>query len=131
VYLVRFLEAVPPALRSWAKGEQLTDKALRAAVHEIENGLIDARLGGFLLKKWIAKDHKGKSGGLRTIIAYRQGSRLVFIFRFAKRDQASLEDDEKKALHKLGDVYMAKSETQADELVKKQVLLEVHCDGKE
>jgi hypothetical protein len=126
---VRVLKHRPFA--RWAKGEQLTNKELCAAVHEIESGLIDARLGGFLLKKRVAKDHKGKSGGLRTIIAYRQGSRLVFIFGFAKRDQANLEEDEKKALHKLGDVYMAKSETQIDDLVKKQVLLEVHCDGKE
>jgi hypothetical protein len=115
----------------WARGEQLTDKALCAAAHEIEKGLIDARLGGFLLKKRVAKDHKGKSGGLRTIIAYRQGVRLVFIHGFAKRDQANLEDDERKALHKLGDVYMAKSEAQVDELVEKQVLLEVHCNDKE
>lgn len=115
----------------WAKGEQLTDKALCAAVREIENGLIDARLGGFLLKKRVGKDHKGKSGGLRTILAYRQGARLVFLFGFAKRDQANLEDDEKKALHKLGDVYMSLAEVQINKLVKDQVLLEVRCNDKE
>jgi hypothetical protein len=44
----------------WAKREQLTHKSLCAAVREIRNGLVDARLGGFLFKKRIAKDHKGK-----------------------------------------------------------------------
>jgi hypothetical protein len=61
----------------WAKREHLMDKALCAAVREIERGLVDARLGGYLLKKRIAKDHKDKSGGLRTILAYRQEARLV------------------------------------------------------
>jgi len=35
----------------WARSERLTDKKLCAAVHEIESGLVDARLGGFLIKK--------------------------------------------------------------------------------
>jgi hypothetical protein len=54
---------------------------------------------------------------------------LVFLFGFAKRDQANVEDDEKKALHKLGDVYMSLTEVQINKLVKNQVLLEVHCNG--
>jgi hypothetical protein len=91
--------------------------------------LVDARLGGFLLKKRVAKSGRGKSGGLRTIIAYRQGARLIFLFGFAKRDRANLEDDEKKALHKLADIYMAQAEKQLDELVKKKVLIEVEYNG--
>jgi hypothetical protein len=89
------------------------------------------RGGGFLLKKRIAKDHKGKSGGLRAIVAYHQGNRLVFLFGFAKRDQGNIEDDEKKALHKLGDIYMSKSEAQINKLVQDRVLLEVHCNDEE
>src|SRR3546814_18686209 len=88
---VRVLKNRPFA--RWAKSEKLTDKALCAAVREIESGLIDARLGGFLLKKRVAKAHKGKSGGLRTIVAHRQGSRLLFLFGFAKRDR---EDTQKE-----------------------------------
>jgi hypothetical protein len=82
----------------WARREELTDKALCAAVREIEAGLVDARLGGLLLKKRIAKEHKGKSGGLRTILAYRQEDRLVFLFGFAKRDRANVDETERKAL---------------------------------
>jgi len=35
---------------SWAKSEGLTDEKLCEAAAEIERGLIDARLGGFLIK---------------------------------------------------------------------------------
>ena len=64
-----------------ARKEKLTDQMLCAAVTEIEAGLIDARLGGSLLKKRIAKGSRGKSGGYRTIVAYRQHDRLVFSLR--------------------------------------------------
>lgn len=115
----------------WAGGERLSDNALCAAVREIENGLIDARLGGFLLKKRVAKPGRGKRGGLRTIIAHRQGTRLIFLFGFAKRDRANLDDDEKMALHKLADIYMAQTDKQLSELVKKKILVEVDCNGED
>ncbi|PKQ06582.1 MAG: hypothetical protein CVT72_06145 [Alphaproteobacteria bacterium HGW-Alphaproteobacteria-11] len=115
----------------WARSERLTDKKLCAAVHEIESGLVDARLGGFLIKKRVGKDQTGKSGGLRTIIAHRQGDRLVFLFGFAKSDRENIGAEEKSALHKLGDTYMAKTNSQITKLVKDGVLLEVPCDGKD
>jgi hypothetical protein len=52
-----------------ARKESLTDQTLCAAAIEIESGLIDARLGGSLLKERIANGGKGKSGGFRTIVA--------------------------------------------------------------
>jgi hypothetical protein len=115
----------------WAKGEQPTDKALCAAVREIQNGLVEARLGGFLFKKRIAKDHKGKSGGLRTILAYRQEDRLVFLFGFAKRERSSIDATERKALLELGAIYMAMSEKELAEGVKEGKLIEVHCDDQD
>jgi hypothetical protein len=112
----------------WANSEGLTERALCVAGHEIEIGLVDARLGGFLLKKRVAKDHKGKSGGFRTIVAHRQGSRLIFLYGFAKRDLANIDNVEEKALRKLADVYISKSNAQIDELIKEGRLVEVHCD---
>ena len=50
----------------------------------IESGLVDARLGGFLVKKRIAGFGRGKSGGYRTIIAHRQGDRVVFVHGFPR-----------------------------------------------
>lgn len=80
----------------WAKTEGIADADLCRAAHEIEAGLIDARLGGFLLKKRIARRDGGKSGGLRTIVAYRQGDRMFFIFGFAKNERDNIDGDEKR-----------------------------------
>jgi hypothetical protein len=115
----------------WAKSERLSDQALCASVREIEQGLIDAKLGGFLVKKRIAKDHKGKSGGLRTIIAYRQEHRLVFPFGFAKREMANIDQTERRALLELGNVYMAMSKKDLTEALKTGTLIEVVCDDEE
>ena len=38
----------------WATGEGLNDKTLLAAVAEMEDGLVDARLGGHVVKKRVA-----------------------------------------------------------------------------
>lgn len=101
------------------------------AVREIERGLVDAKLGGFLLKKRISKGRKGKSGGLRTIIAYHQEHRLVFLFGFAKRDRDNIDQTEKRALLDLGNAYMAMTEKDLSEAIRTGTLLEVACDDEE
>lgn len=111
--------------------EGLTDKSLCKAAAEIESGLIDARLGGFLLKKRVAKGSRGKSGGFRTIVAHRQGDRLVCLYMFPKNQRDNITDKERLALSEIGDVYMGLTAAKLDELVAGGVLMEVVCDGGE
>jgi hypothetical protein len=56
--------------------------------------LVDARLGGFLIKKRVAGFGRGKSGGYRTIVAYRQGDRVVFL-RFARMRKTTFRRERK------------------------------------
>lgn len=106
----------------------LTDRALSIAVREIEAGLIDARLGGFLLKKRIGIDGRGKSGGLRSILAHRQADRVVFLYVFGKNERDNITEREKLALSELGDEYMRLTVDRLNSLVSTGVLLEVVCD---
>ncbi len=55
----------------WADEYDVTDAMLCAAAKEIEAGLVDARLGGFLLKKRVAAPGRGKRGSYRTIVGHR------------------------------------------------------------
>jgi hypothetical protein len=98
---------------------------LHDAADEIERGLIDARLGGFLLKKRVARPGGGKRGGYRTIVAYRQGIRLVFLFGFAKNETDNITRAEQLALGKLGEVYLAYDEGTVDRMVREMLLIEV------
>ncbi len=111
-----------------ARKEGLTDQTLSAAAAEIESGLIDARLGGSLLKKRIAKGSRGKSGGFRTIVAYRRHDRLVFLYVFGKNERDNITEQERSALAELGDEYMHLAAEQLDALVLKGTLIEVVCD---
>ena len=63
----------------WQASERLPDAALCKAVQEMEAGLVDADLGGFLYKKRVARPGGGKSGGYRTLLSARIGDRYVFL----------------------------------------------------
>ncbi|GAA4648307.1 hypothetical protein GCM10023116_05740 [Kistimonas scapharcae] len=45
----------------WAKKEGLSDKVLMAAVQEMEQGLVDADLGGSVYKKRDSANGEGKA----------------------------------------------------------------------
>jgi hypothetical protein len=75
-------------------------------------GLVDANLGGGVLKKRIAGRGKGKSGGFRTIVATNSGNRWVFMYAFGKDDRDNIDARELAAFRKLADVY-AKADQQA------------------
>ena len=58
---------------------RLTDTMLKQCVSEIESGLYDADLGSNLYKKRISFSNRGKSSGLRTLLAFQSGSK-TFLF---------------------------------------------------
>lgn len=109
----------------WAKGEGVADAKLSEAADEIESGLVDARLGGFLIKKRVGAFGRGKRGGYRTIVAHRQGDRLVFLHGFGKNEKDDISSKEKKALHKLGDEYMSYSNANLSKQVQERLIFEV------
>jgi hypothetical protein len=80
--------------KKWAQKEGLSDKAIGAAVAEMESGLCDADLGGGLFKKRIASAGKGKSGGFRTLVATNKGDRWIFVYGFAKNEKSNIDRDE-------------------------------------
>ena len=63
----------------WMRKTGLTDSALCVAVVEMERGLIDADLGGGVVKKRVALPGRGKSGGARTLVATNKGNRWFFV----------------------------------------------------
>ena len=115
----------------WADGEGLSDKALASAVAEMGQGLIDARLGGQVVKKRVALPGRGKRGSTRTLVAFRQREKAFFVYGFAKNERADISDKELRALKSLAKEllnYPAVSLTKAmkaGELIE----IEVHDNG--
>ena len=112
----------------WQAGERLPDAALCKAVKEMEDGLIDADLGGLLCKKRVARPGSGKSGGYRTMLSARMGGRYVFLHGFPKSDKANITQDEKKALQFAGKVFLELLGEALSKALQSGVLVEVHCE---
>lgn len=114
-----------PAFHRWARMERVVDGALFKAAEEIEDGLVDARLGGSLIKKRVACTGEGKRGGYRVIVAHRQASHLVFLHGFAKNEADNISGQERQALGKLGKIYLEYDKATIAEAVALRKLIEV------
>ncbi len=111
----------------WQAAEKLPDAALCQAVREISQGLVDADLGGGLLKKRIARPGGGKSGGYRSLLAAKLGARYVFLLGFAKSDRANISAAEKKALQMAGQIFLDLAPVALQLALQAGVLQEVRC----
>ena len=116
------------SFRRFQRREGITDKALSEAISRAEKGLVDASLGGGLIKQHVARPGKGKSGGYRTIIAYREATRAVFLLGFAKSEQDNIDDDELADLKKVGAAALGNTEAAIDSAVEAQTLWEIDHD---
>jgi hypothetical protein len=114
----------------WMRKTELTDGALCAAVMEMAQGLIDAELGGGVVKKRIGLAGRGKRGGARTLIATNKGSRWFFVYGFEKNERANIADDELEALQGIAGELLALSGRQLDQAVEDASLEEICHDQK-
>jgi len=104
---------------------ELTDSALCAAIAEMAQGLIDADLGGGVVKKRVGLAGRGKSGGARTLVATNKGTRWFFVFGFEKNDRANIAPDELEALQNLAHELLARTGSQLDLAVNDRALEEI------
>lgn len=113
------------AFHRWARKESVSDEALKNAVKEIERGLHDGDLGAGLIKKRVARPGRGKSGGYRTLLGYRNSERAIFFFGFAKSDKPNIEKDQEIDLKKMSTIFLNITEAKIDLLIKNGELIEV------
>ena len=106
----------------------LTDTALRKAAVEMVAGLIDADLGGGVVKKRVALAGRGKRGGARVLLATNKGSRWFFVFGFEKNERDNISDDELQALQDYAADLLKRTAAQLDEAVADGTLLEITDD---
>src|SRR5690554_2179894 len=113
----------------FARKQRLDDDALREAIQRAEQGLVDADLGGGVIKQRVARPGQGKSGGYRTIILYRQAHRAFFVYGFAKSQQSNISDDEKAAFKQAAQHILDLSEEHLVEMIRRGQFSEVEDDG--
>src|SRR3990167_194928 len=112
----------------WAKKLKISDKTLVTAINEMTHGLYEANLGGHIYKKRLPLGHKGKSGGARTIIAFKVGDKAIFIYGFSKGDKSNITKKEEESLKDLAKIYFCYDENKINKAIKAGVLIEVHTN---
>jgi hypothetical protein len=111
--------------------ERIDDAMLVVAISNAESGLIDAGLGHGLIKQRVARRGGGKSGGYRTIIAYRAKGRSVFLYGFAKNKQANISKDDERDLKDYGAMILALDARGIEIMIRENELTEVEYHGEE
>jgi hypothetical protein len=111
--------------RRWMRKTTLADAALRQAIREMLRGLIDAHLGGGIVKKRLAVSARGKRGGARALIATNKGDRWFFLYGFEKNERANISDAELEVLQAIAAELLALTAPQLDLAAKDGSLEEI------
>lgn len=117
------------AFSKWAAKEGLTDEILNTAVSEMKQGLIDADLGGYVMKKRVATNRQGKRSSTRTLVAYKAADKAFFLFGFTKNVRANINTDELKVLKHLAKELFSYSDKQLLDAIAYGALIEVEDNG--
>ena len=107
------------------KKARIEDSDLWSAAELAEKGLIDADLGGGVIKQRIARAGEGKSGGSRSIVLFRQGSRAVYVYGFEKKDRANIKANELEAFRELAAVIWGYTEAEMKKRGEDGALLQI------
>jgi len=109
----------------WARDEYITDDMLLESIAEMESGLVNASLGGYIYKQRLALPGQGKRSGARTIIAFKVKDKAFFIYGFAKNKRDNIRKDELTALKAYARELLAYSDVALRKAVHQGVLIEV------
>ena len=115
----------------WGGDVRLRESCCCVAVAELACGLVDADLGGGLLKKRVAHGGKGKRGGARLVVGTPEPSRWFLLVGYLKSETSNLTALEVRQLKAFAGDLFACSPTQLETLVLrgalKEICREAHC----
>ncbi len=116
-------------LARFARQERISDQSLREAIERAARGLVDADLGGGLIKQRIARAGQGRSGGYRMIVAFRVEHRAICLYAFAKNEQENIDEKELLTLRNIGLRWLAAEESTIQRAIAENILQEIKSDA--
>lgn len=112
----------------WMRRNKVVDDDLFAATEEMVAGLIDADLGGHIVKKRVALQGRGKSSGARTIVTTKFGRKWIYLFGFEKNERSNIDSSELKALQELAKIYLDLTDAETKSAIDEGKLVELNGD---
>lgn len=117
-----------------AKKVDLKDEILTETLNEFfelsRNDQLKFALGAGLYKLRIAtKEGRGKSGGSRSILAFKNDNAIYWMHLFSKNDKENVTTSELKKLKYLADIMFALTDDQISKLINLGELCEVNTNG--
>ena len=113
----------------FARKRKISEEVIWDAVDRAEKGLVDADLGGGVIKQRIARPGEGKSKGYSSIVLYRKGDKAFFVYGFPKSDLGNIRGDEEEQFKKAAKLILALSDDQIRQLIENGQFEEVKKDG--
>ncbi len=77
----------------------------------------------------MARPGQGRSGGYRTLVAYRTGDRAVFLYAFAKSERENIAAAELATLREIAATWLAADADAIERALAEGILQEV-SDGR-
>jgi hypothetical protein len=109
----------------YALREDIDDERLWEAVARAERGLIDADLGGGLVKQRVGRAGQGRRGGYRTLTAFSSPTRTIFVYGFAKSERDDIGPDELHFWRSVARGFLTLNDEQIGRLIAAQEITEV------
>jgi hypothetical protein len=115
----------------FSRREDIDDERLCEAVERAARGLVDADLGGGLIKQRVARAGQGRRGGYRTLMAFSSKARTVFVYGFAKSERDNIGPDELDFWRRVAFAFLAMDENKLKAMIDAQEITEVSCHDKD
>jgi hypothetical protein len=107
---------LPKSFQREAVSDGVADEDCKEAIRKAEKGLIDADLGGGLIKQRIPRGNRGAAKGSRAVVFYRRGTIAIFLHIFPKSKKANLTKSELAAYLDAAKVFAGLTEAQLSAL---------------
>ncbi|MCI0430187.1 MAG: type II toxin-antitoxin system RelE/ParE family toxin [Rhodospirillales bacterium] len=117
------------AFARFSKQEGITDEAPCDAIRRAEKGLIDADLGGDVIKQRLAREGQRKSGATAASCCSGGVSERSSPTASPRRDQATIRPDELTALRTLADVMLGLDDESRAAALMNGTIVEIRCHG--
>jgi hypothetical protein len=114
----------------FARRVRIGDDSICEVIERANSGLIDADLGGNIIKQRIARSGQGRSGGYRFLIGYRRGDRAIFIYGFAKNELENIDNEQLATLREIATEWLDMNSEQLSQALIDGRAEEVYCGPK-